>query len=71
MKMFQIREDDLASLEREAAALCDEMMPHVTEPRQRRRVGILKEILSNVRWNYGPIQECHVIPADGDTPNGD
>ena len=68
-KLFQIYEHDLASLERECAALSDELDMHL-KPRQKRRVRIIKEILSNVRWNYGPPLECEVVPNKGEQQTG-
>lgn len=66
-RLFQIYETDLASLEAETAALCDELMAHL-KPRQKRRARVIKEILSNVRWNYGPPDEVETFPADGTIP---
>lgn len=53
--IFQIQESDLADLERLLPTLQEMMTPVV------RRV---KEILSNVRWNYGPYQDVEIVEPE-------
>lgn len=67
MKLFQINEDDLATLERDIPAIVSCVMPHL---RFADRVAIrrVQKILLNVRWNYGP--PTHVERVDDDTPEG-
>ena len=66
-RMFQIYEDDFAELERIVPELSDSMMGQLT-PRMRTQLRRCKDILSNVRWNYGPQSEVEIIPAGGDQP---
>lgn len=66
--MFQIYEDDLAELERLLPQLCDALFPTMNG-RTKVHLRRCKTILSNVRWNYGPPDEVHIIPADGEPPS--
>lgn len=59
-KLFQIYESDLSELERSLPDISDALMAHL-HPRQRVQFRRAKEILSNVRWNYGPATEVEVI----------
>lgn len=65
--MFQIYDDDLAELERLCPELADALMPTI-DNRLRVKVRRIKEILSNVRWNYGPPTDVTEIPAGPETP---
>lgn len=67
MKLFQITEDDLQTLERIAPALCERMYGHM-DTQTRVRFDKIKAILSNVRWNYGPPLKVITIPADDSQP---
>ena len=64
-KLFQIREDDLATLEADLPAILGRhygcLVP-ADKPAFRR----IQEIIKNVRWNYGPPSEVEVIPMDDD-----
>lgn len=63
MKLHQINSDDLATLEElcpELLWLLDEKLNNTAIRMKARRV---KEILSNVRWGYGPPQEIQVKPV--------
>jgi hypothetical protein len=62
-RLFQVYEDDLAELERIVPDFSSSMMAQLT-PRMRTQLRRCKEILSNIRWNYGPHTEVEVIPAD-------
>jgi|GEM_PF-5154031 len=62
-KLFQIHEGDLTELETTLPKLMHENAVHATarEKTQWRRV---IEIIKNVRWNYGPWQQCEQEGAD-------
>lgn len=62
-KLFQINEDDLATLERTLPQFADALMPRL-DNRLRTQLRQVQQILSNVRWNYGPPSEVIIIPAD-------
>lgn len=62
-KLFQIHEDDLAALEHTLPEIADAIMPHLNG-RLRVQIRRVRDILSNVRWNYGPPDEVDVIPGD-------
>ncbi len=69
MKLHQIAEDDLAELERIMPQLqydLNEAMTTPAAPRIRKQLRQVKDILSNVRWGYGPFTEVEIIPADQD-----
>jgi hypothetical protein len=61
---FRISEDDLASLESELPRLLDASMLSCNNPITRKRWQMVKEIVSNVRWDYGSPAEVQIIPAD-------
>lgn len=63
VKLYQITEDDLAMLESEMPRLMDSNLPACNDPMTRKRWQAVKEILSNVRWNYGPPQEVEQLPS--------
>ena len=64
-RMYQVHEEDFAELERIIPELSDAMMGKLT-PRMRTQLRRCKDILSNVRWNYGPHSEVEIIPAGED-----
>ena len=66
MKLFQIKEDDLATLEAQLPRLADSMMVNLTNA-DRAKWRQVQEILSNVRWNYGPPTDIEVIPGGGES----
>ncbi len=67
-KLFRIEEEDFAELERILPQLGDALMP-VLNNKLRVQLRRCKEILSNVRWEYGPAGEVHIVPAqDTDQP---
>jgi len=61
---YQITETDLAALEKAVADLheCASMSPSYFTPRVQVATEQAKEILSNVRWRYGPFSEVHHMP---------
>jgi hypothetical protein len=62
-RMFQIHESDLAELEKIIPAMSDSHMGEWS-PRERTQLRRAKDILSNVRWNYGPHTDVEIIPAE-------
>lgn len=62
-RMFQIHEADLAELEKIIPAISDGHMGE-WNPRERTQFRRAKDILSNVRWNYGPHTDVETIPAE-------
>ena len=65
MRMHHITEDDLAELERLLPEVTMALWPQL-DNRLRVQLRRIKDILSKVRWDYGPPTEVEVIPA-GDT----
>jgi hypothetical protein len=64
--LFQINENDLATLEHVLPELLMRMYPYL-DARTKSQWRKVQQVLVDVRWNYGPPLEVHVIPADGDT----
>lgn len=56
-KLFQIYEDDLQTLETALPRLQDALGEAMSRPDVQVAVQEVKEILSNVRWSYGPYSE--------------
>lgn len=75
MKLFQIHEGDLQDLERILPQLQNDLFDQLAKPevapRLKRQLRMVKEILSNVRWNYGPPDQVESFPADGPVPTGE
>lgn len=67
-KLYQIKEDDLAVLEAELPRILDASAMACNDALTRKRWQMVKEIISNVRWDYGPPQQVEQIPCDPDTP---
>jgi hypothetical protein len=69
-KMFQIHEEDLAELERLLPAIADRMTcaPDLLNNAMRMKLRRVQEIISHVRWNYGPPSEVRIIPCDDKEP---
>ncbi len=64
-KLFQIKEDDLGALEATLPQLADALMP-VLNNRLRVQLRRAQQVLSDVRWNYGPPSEVQIVPhGDG------
>ena len=68
-KLFQIKEDDLGALEATLPQLADALMP-VLNNRLRVQLRRAQQVLSDVRWNYGPPSEVQIIPPDDDQAVG-
>lgn len=70
MRLFQITEDDLAELERllpdfHEAFGSQQLGPNAPGAnRLRVKVRRVKDIISNVRWNYAPHSDVQEIPAE-------
>ncbi len=64
-RLFQIKEDDLGALEATLPQLADALMP-VLNNRLRVQLRRAQQVLSDVRWNYGPPSEVQIIPPDDD-----
>jgi hypothetical protein len=66
-KLFRIEEEDFAELERIMPQLGDALMP-VLNNKLRVQLARCKEILSDVRWGYGPAGEVQIIPGQPTNP---
>ncbi len=64
-RLFQIKEDDLGALEAVLPQLADALMPVLTN-KLRVQIRRVQNILSDVRWDYGPPSEVQIIPVDED-----
>lgn len=62
--MHQVHENDLSELEQVLPQLAEALTPVLTN-RLRVQLRRCQQIVSNVRWNYGPPSDVKVIPADG------
>ncbi len=65
-KLFQIKEDDLGALEATLPQLADALMP-VLNNRLRVQLRRVQQVLSDVRWNYGPPSEVQSVPPNDDS----
>lgn len=65
-KLFQIYEDDLATLEHDIPAMLEDADEDVESGKQRTRIRRIQDILANVRWNYGPVTVVKKSPAGGE-----
>ena len=69
-RLHQINEDDLATLERLLPLLQSDLFREMARRQGnganaiRVKLRQSKDILSNVRWGYGPPLEVYVVPAD-------
>lgn len=57
MKLYQVTEDDLETLESALPSLQDAMMstPEIINRNDvQEHLAMVKVIISNIRWNYGP-----------------
>lgn len=67
-KLFQIREDDLLTLETAVPALVARH-EHDLSTKDKVAVRQIQDVLQKVRWNYGPHKE-HFIDHDGGDAEG-
>lgn len=65
-RFLQIREEDLAELERACPVLCDRVALHPDgcDVVMLRRIEAVKRVLSDVRWDYGPHTNVEKIDPD-------
>lgn len=70
MKLFQINEQDLGKLEAALPRIMDAAGLSLNRPDVQVLFEEVKDIISNVRWNYGPPTEIHQIPAGGERSDG-
>jgi len=61
--LHQITEDDLAALEQHLPQIMAATMKSCNDPIVRKQWERVKEIVSNVRWNYGPPSQVEEIDA--------
>lgn len=64
-KLFQIREDDLETLETAVPALVARH-EHDLSPADKVAVRQIQDVLQKVRWNYGPHKEHFIDPGPAD-----
>jgi hypothetical protein len=63
-KYYQITEEDLAVLESELPRILDATAMSCNDPLMRKRWEAVKSIISNVRWDYGPPLEVHLVDGE-------
>jgi hypothetical protein len=64
VRNFRITEPDLADLERILPQLCDMLDLKLNDPKVRAKVRRVREIVADVRWDYGPPSSVEIIPLD-------
>jgi len=52
--LYQITEEDLTALEQHLPQIMSVTMMSCNDPMVRKQWERVKEIVSNIRWNYGP-----------------
>ena len=62
-KLFQIYEDDLCELEKIIPSIADALAINLN-PQLRTKFRVVQKILSNVRWNYGPLENVKVVEEE-------
>ncbi len=65
MPLFRIEEDDLAELEKMLPQFCDALFLNMT-PKLRIKLRRAQQIVSNVRWGYGPPSHVERVELPGD-----
>ncbi len=63
--LYQVHEEDLAALERELPALLHEAYPACNDPLTRKRWEAVRDIITRIRWSYGPPTDVSTV-EDGD-----
>jgi hypothetical protein len=64
-RLFRIHEEDLESLERILPEACSRLsVSKKHDPSFYDAMLMVKQILSNVRWDYGPPLEAKEFPCD-------
>jgi hypothetical protein len=70
-KLFEIYEEDLETLERALPELYDSLRPEAKNRQDiREHAQMVKDVLSKVRWNYGPHVHTEVVRPE-DEQSGD
>lgn len=62
-KLYQIHDDDLATLESTMPQLAEALYPSM-DNRLRVQLRRVQKILSDVRWNYGPPSDVSLVKPD-------
>lgn len=65
MRLHQINDDDLKTLEECVPQLTERLAERTTNA-DRAMIRRVKEVLSNVRWNYQPHREHQIMTDEGD-----
>lgn len=65
VRMMQVNEEDLATLERFVPMLCERLAER-TDNADRVMIRQIKAILSNVRWNYQPHSGHEIVGGELD-----
>lgn len=65
-RTFRITEEDLCTLESELPEILEREGELLNDVFQRKRWEMVKGILSNVRWEYGPPLEVRRLPASNE-----
>lgn len=64
-RLFQIKEEDLAELERSLPRIVEFLGPDAINGqggnRLRKHIRTVRRILADVRWDYGPPQSIEVV----------
>lgn len=63
-RLFQVYEDDLRTLETALPRLQDALRERACDPAVQVALQEVKDILSNIRWNYGPPQEMQRVDVE-------
>lgn len=69
-RLYHIYDADLAELEQLVPHLTERLGPR-TDNTDRVKIRRVKEILSNVRWNYQPHYDVQEFSADGPIPENE
>lgn len=64
MKLYQINADDLEYLESAMPVICFRCGELLNDTDVRMKFRRIKEIVSNIRWDYGPPSEVQIVPLD-------
>ncbi len=56
-KLFQIKENDLADLERVLPRLFEKHMRAFDNNQDRVAIRVIQRIITDIRWNYGPASD--------------
>lgn len=64
-RLFQVNEDDLATLEQCVPDLVDRLYckPDLLDTAIKMKIRRVQRIITDIRWDYGPPDSVEVIPA--------